>query len=405
MNTDSRMAGARSRLTGAEPVFVPTRKLPPEHEKQYTTREICGACEHRAGFGAVIGAQRMGALWRIYPKDNECRMKLLLSGIGLRGALVSLNDKNPFLIRADSGEEVLTTKCVISNIPISYSNQEIEEMIVNLGGKPRSQLLMERDRDDSGQLTRWLTGRRYMFIEVPHTPLPTKAELGPFRPSIWHYEQKRRQTSKCGRCFEGHLTTECPNGIKCLQCGLFGHKKGAPECSLRSENEKIENVVSTTMDVTDDAEEEDSERDEVAEKNTMEDSVEGGESVDAVDDTMKDNADGGNAGGGNMAEGCARELSSTRTEESASSLRARLHRFKRNAAPERSRSLTPSRKRKLSLTSPTIVAASPSKKPAEQHTTKDKNNDKKEKTKDNAVTNKEKKKRKGSSDREEGEVG
>ena len=106
-------------------------------------------------------------------------------------------------------------------------------MIIKLGGKPRSALFMERDRDDSGQLTRWLTGRRFMYIEVPPAPLPPRAILGPFKPTIFHFEQKAHRQTKCGRCLEeGHASSTCQNDIKCLACHELGHKRGSPQCTL-----------------------------------------------------------------------------------------------------------------------------------------------------------------------------
>lgn len=215
------------------PVFVQQRSLPNERDKPYTVREICGTCEKKTGHDTIIGAQRLGSLWRIYPRSNATQAKLLLSGFSLRGVSVTPCDKNPFIIRTSAGErEVKTTRLTVGNIPISYSNSEIEEMIVKLGGKPRSALFMERDRDDSGHLTRWLTGRRFMYIEVPETPLPSRVELGPFKPTLFHFEQRVNRELKCGRCLElGHGTSSCVSDVTCFDCGKAGHKRGSPSCT------------------------------------------------------------------------------------------------------------------------------------------------------------------------------
>lgn len=222
-------------LTRSLPVFIHSKSLPSDNTntKPFTVHEICSACEKVCGHNSIVGAQRIGSLWRIYPSTNDSRVKLLISGFKLRGYSITVCDKNPFLVVTANGEEeVKTTKLTVGNLPISFSNKEIEEMILKLGVKPRSQLFMERDRDESGGLTRWLTGRRFMYIEVPARPLPFKVDLGPFKASLFHLEQKVNQPKQCSRCLQpGHLSPHCPNDVICLACKKPGHKRGSPSCS------------------------------------------------------------------------------------------------------------------------------------------------------------------------------
>ena len=231
-----------STLRSILPVFVQQRNLPGDIETdKYTVHEICQACEKKSGHGTVLGAQRLGSLWRIYPKSIEARTKLLLSGVGLRGHTITLCDKNPFIVNTKDGErEIKTTKLVVGNLPISFSNKEIEDMIIKLGGKPQSALFMERDRDDRGGLTRWLTGRRFMYIQVPERPLPPRVELGPFKATLFHFEQKAARQLQCGRCLQpGHASAGCENDVICLECRKPGHKRGSPLCQqLDSMTEK-----------------------------------------------------------------------------------------------------------------------------------------------------------------------
>ena len=85
---------------------------------------------------------------------------LLLKGIEVRNLTVNPFDKNPYIVKTPDGEkEVQTTKLIIGNLPISYSNDEIERKLLHPGCEPQSKLMMERDRDERGGLTRWLTGR------------------------------------------------------------------------------------------------------------------------------------------------------------------------------------------------------------------------------------------------------
>ena len=66
-------------------------------------------------------------------------------------------DKNPFIVRGGSGEEVPVTKVWISDIPISVDGKDIETALVRLGCVLRSSLINEKIRNKDGKLTRFLT--------------------------------------------------------------------------------------------------------------------------------------------------------------------------------------------------------------------------------------------------------
>ena len=134
---------------GTTAVFIPCRKLPDNTENgiQYTFRELCAAAEKTSGYNSVIGAQKIGGLWRIYPKSADNRAMLLLKGIEVRNLAVDPFDKNPCIVKTPDGEkEVQTTELIIGNLPIS--NDKTERKLVQLGCEPQSKLMMERDRDE-----------------------------------------------------------------------------------------------------------------------------------------------------------------------------------------------------------------------------------------------------------------
>ena len=225
------------------PVFMKNNTLPAANSKEYTTAEICEAAEKVCGSGNILGAQRISGLWRVYPATTDARQALLVSGLTLRHYKVTVRDKNPFLITAPSGSgsdqserERPVTKVVISNVPISFSNVHILEAFTKLSVETRSKLIEERDRDSTGKLTRWLTGRRFIYISVPTSPLPKFVSIGPFKATLFHREQKQQektQHAECRRCFEkSHGTAQCPNQIKCRQCFKEGHKAGDPLCDF-----------------------------------------------------------------------------------------------------------------------------------------------------------------------------
>lgn len=232
-----------------EPVFVINNQLPAFEQKPFTTSEICAAGERVCGYNSIEGAQRIGSLWRIYPRTREYRQKLLLEGIVLRGVQVVVKSRNPFLVRAPGSHDMVgdrvadqppSTKLIISNIPLSYSDNDILHAVNNLGVTALSKLISERDRDDKGKLTHWKTGRRFVYISLPKSPLPRTLEVGPFKASLFHKEQKtadRQKAATCRKCLQtGHMAADCMAPIKCRQCFKDGHKAGDPVCSLTPES-------------------------------------------------------------------------------------------------------------------------------------------------------------------------
>ncbi|GFR74412.1 hypothetical protein ElyMa_005754300 [Elysia marginata] len=142
-----------SEPSSTQPVFTTTRDLPDNVD----TFDICAAAEKAAGRGSVLGAQRIGAPWRLYPVGREALLKLLVEGVTIKNQKIKLHSQNPFIIRGNN--ETPTTRLTVSDIPISYSNEMLETNLLKLGIKMRSKIAMEKVRDRSGKLTDWITGR------------------------------------------------------------------------------------------------------------------------------------------------------------------------------------------------------------------------------------------------------
>ena len=62
-----------------------------------------------------------------------------------------VHDKNPFILRGGSGEEMPVTKVWISDIPISCDGKDIETALVRLGCVLRSSLMNEKIRSKDGK--------------------------------------------------------------------------------------------------------------------------------------------------------------------------------------------------------------------------------------------------------------
>ena len=224
----------RETLNAVKPVFVKSRDLPSKlgSDNAYRVCEMCRACERVGGPQSMEGAQRIGGLWRLYPSNHPTRALLLTKGITLNGCHINLMDTNPFLMR-DTGVEIDSTRLTIGDIPLSYSNKEIEDYLLSKGCKPLSALKYELERDEAGQLTHWKTGRRFIFIEMPSSPLPRDVRIGRFQAKLYHKEQKNGSNMECYNCFlKGHQSRDCTNPTKCRACRMEGHKEGDGVCHL-----------------------------------------------------------------------------------------------------------------------------------------------------------------------------
>ena len=102
---------------------------------------------------------------------------------------------NPFLMR-DTGVKIESTRLTIGDIPLSYSNKDIEDNLLSRGCKPLWALKYELERDEASQLTHWKTGRKFISIEMPSSPLPRDVRIGRFQAKLYHKEQEKWK--QCG---------------------------------------------------------------------------------------------------------------------------------------------------------------------------------------------------------------
>ena len=213
-------------MSFSKPIFLRSSDCP----KETSTFLICSAGERVAGPKSLVGAQHMGDVWRVHAADDKVRATLLASGLNLKGEHVSLFTDNPFIVRGPDGKEIPSTKLTIDGVPISFSNDEISKSLKVAGVVARSRILMEYARDPDGKLTNWVTGRRFLYIDLPQKVLPKLLDMGPFKARIFYREMKDT-VPQCKRCFgTGHWANQCPNQEKCFVCFQEGHRRGDPQC-------------------------------------------------------------------------------------------------------------------------------------------------------------------------------
>ncbi len=203
-------ASSTSAPASAPPVFFLHKEAPDD----ISVDEICKAAERISGFKSVFGAQRLGSLWRLYPTNKEARAKLANAKLLIRNKCISLCSQNPLAMRDAQGNEVPTTKLIIDGVPVSVSAQVLMDHITEVGYKPRSSLQWEMARNSEGQLTRFATGRRFVWIDLPSSSLPSMVKIPPRWQARLYYRERPKPT------------------LTCFQCGLEGHRKGSPICQV-----------------------------------------------------------------------------------------------------------------------------------------------------------------------------
>ena len=230
------------------PVFVKSERLP----NDISVYDICSAAEKVSGPITIDGAICISGLWRISPLYEASRIKLLASGINIRGRNVQLENINPFTMR--SGDESSGTKLFIGNLPFSYSTEAIKNHLRVAGITLRSEVVWERARGPDGSLSDWKTGRRMVWINIPQRPLNKYLKMGNgFSATLYHKEMK--QVAKCHKCLEvGHIAKNCDREVVCITCKKPGHRRGDPVCDLG---------ISSQIEVSETAGESDSEKDDI----------------------------------------------------------------------------------------------------------------------------------------------
>ncbi len=229
------MAGGPQDAGIINPVYIKSSTMP-SGDKALSVTELCRNIENTCGKNSVEGAQLFGGLWRVYLTKPEYRLNILLHGFDIRGVHVEPTDTNPYTIKGSDGQEVPTTKLTISDVSLLAKEEDIVNVLKKAGINPIGGLRFEYSRDESGELTRWKTGRRFTWIPVPAVPLKRDLRIGIYSAKLFHKEQwynAKKGDKVCNRCLEpGHYVRACANPIKCRTCLKSGHRAGDPICDL-----------------------------------------------------------------------------------------------------------------------------------------------------------------------------
>ena len=244
-------------MDGVPPVFIREDDIP-DGDTFPTVLEVCLAVEQSIGRNTIAGSQRLSGLWRIYATSTKARNDLLIQGFTIRGAKLKVCDINPNILKdSTTGEEIPATKLWIDQVPLSVADSEFENSLKQIGCELRSSIKRQRARDTDGKLTRFLTGKRFLFISVPPKPLERKLKVCHYNASVWHAEQKNVQREvKCTNCLAfGHHRSVCDLDVVFFVCRLPGHKRGSDLCQLNRQHTTEEPAARLATDPRDEREE------------------------------------------------------------------------------------------------------------------------------------------------------
>ena len=188
-------------------------------------------------------------MWRIYLKTIESRIKLLAESITIGSHLVPIHANNPFTTR-NSDPNKSTVKITVKDIPLSFNNIDIKNMLIDRGADLCCDLKYSHIRDENGKLTTIKNGDRFTYAfeqSLTIEQLPRKYKCGGFTCRIYHKNQPggNCQTVVCRNCWQpGHWATKCSNQRACAVCKKTDHIEGSNECEAYVDNqEKIQSVL------------------------------------------------------------------------------------------------------------------------------------------------------------------
>ena len=181
---------------------------------------VCEAVAAVAEKDDITGSQLIGNLWRVYLKTENARARVLQQGINIEHQHIDLQSEQP---GSHFRRERNSIKITVKDIPLTYTNDSIKNVLKDHGAKLKSNVINSRIRDIDGNLTNYLNGERIVYADIDHTkinPLPRFLLIGRHIARIHHFCQAPPK-HKCTRCnSEDHPRWKCNNDYVCKVCKL-----------------------------------------------------------------------------------------------------------------------------------------------------------------------------------------
>ena len=197
-------------MTTMEPIFCKQSDIASGGDP-LRSLEMCDSMAEVVGGRMVEGAQLINGIWRLYLKNREAKVDLLIKGLSVRGRKVTLYEQSPRFNNTEN-PDIKLEKIWIKDIPLSVDNKAIEQYFEGHAQvKLTTEVLYSKERrPDSGHLTNYKNGDRFVFAVHPIYPvLPHKDKVAGFYARIQHQSQR----DLCKACdHSGHSAkdSECP---------------------------------------------------------------------------------------------------------------------------------------------------------------------------------------------------
>lgn len=212
-------------MAGKEPLFCKNTDLCLDNET-ISSLEMCDAMADVVSGRLVKGAQLINGIWRLYLHSLEAKIELVTKGFSVRGKRVQIFEQNPRHINTDD-PDAKVEKITLKDIPLSIDNKAVEDFFSGYSQvKLTSEVMHSKERrPDTGRLTNYLNGDRYVFAIYPVLPiLPHKAKVAGHYSRIFHATQREI----CRICGEhGHTASDgkCPGYVEHQNVVAFsGHE-------------------------------------------------------------------------------------------------------------------------------------------------------------------------------------
>ena len=189
-------------MTSVAPVYVKHSSLNASRNDSQLAYRLCMATSAVVP-GHILGARQVRGLWEIHIKTSVARDKLLLKGFIFRENLILLHASDPF-----AAQHIPSEKITIRDVPFHCSDAHVMKYLRSQSQlKLRSNIIAGKIRNNNNELTDFLNGDRYVYVEQRFSPVLEQEVMIDGHPCrVWH----PNQALKCKGCSQdGHRTTDC----------------------------------------------------------------------------------------------------------------------------------------------------------------------------------------------------
>ena len=181
--------------------------------------------------GHVLGARQMCGLGEIQVKSSVARDKLLNSGFIFKEKVIFLHATDPFL-----SQNIPSEKIIFRDVPFDCNNSHIMNYLRTQPQiRIRSDVITDKIRNANNELTEFLNGDRYVYVEAGFSPvLEQEATINGHTCGIWHTNQAMKCKQCCG---DDHRTTDadkCPAYIDDQEDDFKSAEHCYQYCKLRN---------------------------------------------------------------------------------------------------------------------------------------------------------------------------